>query len=128
MYTKKFRQEINATVCGIKNQIEQWHCGFRDNSSTDAHHAGKTIDITVTASHCRTLANGGSITLRDETLAFKKGIKTTVVKQKDFDDNGADLSDKYRNECDSYGWLNAKHLKATYKTSRLRYALLMAKL
>ena len=27
---------------------------------------------------------------------------------KDFDDDGADLSDKYRNECDSYGWVNRK--------------------
>ena len=69
----------------------------------DAHHAGrKTIDLTVTASQCRTLANGSSTTLKDKTLEFTKGIKTTVVKQKDFDDNAADLSNKYRKECDSY--------------------------
>ena len=30
------------------------------------------------------------------------------VKQKDFDSDGADLSDKYKNECDSYGWANRK--------------------
>ena len=75
----------------------------------DAHHTGgKTIDLTATASQCRTLAQGGSITLKDETLEFKKGVKTTVVKQKDFGDDGADLSDKYRNEGDSYGWVNRK--------------------
>ena len=75
----------------------------------DAHQAGGiTIDLTVTASQCRTLANGSSFTLKDGTLEFKKGIKTTVVKQKDFDDNGAVLSDKYRNECASYGWVNRK--------------------
>ena len=45
---------------------------------------------------------------KNETLKFKKGNKTTVVKQKDFDDNGADLSDQHRNECDSYGWVNRK--------------------
>ena len=45
---------------------------------------------------------------KDETLEFKKGVKTTVVKHKDFDDDGADLSDKYRNECNSYGWVNRK--------------------
>ena len=28
MYTKHFRQEINATVCRVKYQSEQWHCGF----------------------------------------------------------------------------------------------------
>ena len=75
----------------------------------DAHHTGGiTIDLTVTASQCRTLANGGSITFKDETLEFKKGIKTTVVKQKDFDNDGADLRYKYINECDSYGWVNRK--------------------
>ena len=75
----------------------------------DAHHTGGiTIDLTVKASQCRTLARGVSITLNDGTLEYKKGVKTTVVKHKDFDDDGADLSDKYRNECDSYGWVNRK--------------------
>ena len=65
----------------------------------DAHHTGGgTIDLTVTASQCRTLAKGSSITLKDETLEFKKGVKTTVVKQKDFDDDGADLSDKGKSQ------------------------------
>ena len=107
MYTKHFQQEINATVCRVKKQSEQWHCGFGDDLSMDAHQAGGiTIDLTVTASQCRTLANGVSITLKDETLEFKKGSKTTVVKRKDFNDNGADFSNNYRNECDLYGWVN----------------------
>ena len=101
MYTKHFRQEINATVFRVKYQSEQWHCVFGDDSSLDTHNTGGiTIDLTVTASQCRTLANGGSITLKDEKLEFKKGDKTTVLKQKDFDDEGADLSDKNRNDCD----------------------------
>ena len=63
MYTKHFRQGINATVFRVKYQSEQWHCGFRDVSSMDAHHTGGiTIDLTVTASQCRSLARGGSIT------------------------------------------------------------------
>ena len=104
MYTKHFRQEINAIVCRVKYQNEQWHCGFGDDSSMDAHHTGGiTIDLSVTASQCRTLARGGSITLKDQTLEFKNGVKTKVVKHKDFDHNAADLSDKYRKECDSYG-------------------------
>ena len=83
LYTKHFRQEINATVCRVKYQSEQWHCGFGDDSSMDAHHTGGvTIDLTVTASQCRTLAKGVSITLKDETLEFEKEVKTTVVKQK----------------------------------------------
>ena len=81
MYTKHFRQEINATICRVKYQSEQWHCGFGDDSIMDAHHSGRiTIDLTVTASQCRTLANGCSITLKDETLEFKMGVKATVVK------------------------------------------------
>ena len=74
----------------------------------DAHHAaGFTIDLTVTAPQCRTLSNGGSITLKDATLVFKKGTKTTVVKKK-LEDNGADRSEKYRIECNSYGWVNRR--------------------
>ena len=75
----------------------------------DAHHTGGiTKDLTVTASQCKTLARGGSIALKDEALEFKKRVKTTVVKHEDFDDDGADLSDKYRNECESYGCINRK--------------------
>ena len=60
MCTKQFRQELNAIVCKIKYQSEQWQCDFGDDSSMDGHHAGGiTIDLTVTASQCRTLANGG---------------------------------------------------------------------
>ena len=107
MYTKHFRQKTNATVCRVKHQGEQWHCGFVDDSNMHAHYTGGIpIDLTVTASQCRVLARRGSSTLKDETLGFKKGVKTTVVKQNCFDDAGADLSDKYRNECNSYGWVN----------------------
>ena len=109
MYAKHFRREINATVCRVKYQSEQWHCGFEDDSSMDAHHTGViTIDLTVTPSQCRTLAKGCSITSKEETLEFKKRVKITVVEHKYFDDGGVDLSDKYRNECDSYGWVNRK--------------------
>ena len=50
MYTKHFRQKINATVCSVKYQTEQRHCRFGDDSRVEAHHAGITIDLTVTAS------------------------------------------------------------------------------
>ena len=62
-YTKHLLQQINATVCRVKYQSEQWHCGFGDDSSMDAHHRGGiTIDLTVTAFQCKTLAKGCSIT------------------------------------------------------------------
>ena len=100
LYKKHFLQEINAIVCRVKFHSQQWHCGFEHDSSTHAHHAGITIDLTVTASQCRILANGGSMALKDETLEFNKGPKTTIVKQNDFDDKGKELSNKNRNECD----------------------------
>ena len=40
--------------------------------------------------------------------SFKKGVKTTVVKHKDCDNDGADLSDKNRNQCDPYRWINRR--------------------
>ena len=126
MYTKRFRQEINTTVGRVKYQSEQWHCGFGDDSCMDAHHTGRrTIDLTVTASQCKTLARGGSITLKDETLEFKKGVKTTVVKHKDFGDEGADLNDKRKIECNSYGWVNRKtfegHVQEVVLKVRTKY-------
>ena len=51
MYTKNFRQEINATICRVEYYSKQWHCGFGDDSSMDAHHSGGiTFDLTATAS------------------------------------------------------------------------------
>ena len=55
--SKHFQQEINATVWRVKYQSEQCHCGFGDDSSMDAHHAGITSDLTITASQCRTITN-----------------------------------------------------------------------
>ena len=40
IYKNFFRRKINATVCRDKNQSKQWHCGFGEDSSMDAHHAG----------------------------------------------------------------------------------------
>ena len=132
MYTQHFRLEINATACRVKYQSKQWHCGFGDDSSMDAHHTGGiVIDLTLTASQCRTLARGGSITLKHETLEFRKGVKTTLVEHEDFDDEGADLSDKYRNECDSLGWVNRKtfedHVQDVVPKVRTKYGKVMSK-
>ena len=80
--TKDFRQEISATVCRVKSHSEQWHCGFGDISDMDTHHAGGIIiDLTDTASQYSTLANGSSVTLKEETLELNKGNKRTAVKQ-----------------------------------------------
>ena len=51
MYTKPFRQEINATVRRVKYQSEQWHCGFGDNSSTDAKDPSTQYNSPVYRTH-----------------------------------------------------------------------------
>ena len=47
LYTKHFRKTINATMCSLKVQTEQWHCGHHDHSSIDFFHPGITSDVTL---------------------------------------------------------------------------------
>ena len=98
----------------------------------DAYHTGGIpIDLTVTASQCRTLAKGRSITLKKEALEFEKRVKPTVVKQKGFDNDGVILRDKYRNECNSYGWVNRRtfegHVQDVVLKVRTKHGKVMSK-
>ena len=45
------------------------------------------------------------------------------MKQKYLDDNGADLSDKDRNECDSYGWVSSKIFEGRVQDVTLKVLL-----
>ena len=58
MYAKHFRQQINATVCRVKYQSKQWHCGFGDHSSMDAYHARITKDLTPHSVSRQNLSEG----------------------------------------------------------------------
>ena len=51
MYTRHFRQEINATVRRVKYQSEQWHCAFGDDSSTDAKDPSTQYNSPVYRTH-----------------------------------------------------------------------------
>ena len=51
MYTKHFRQEIKATVCRVKYQSGQWHCGSRDDSSMDATNPSTHYNSPVYRTH-----------------------------------------------------------------------------
>ena len=51
MYTKHFRQEINATVCRVKYQSEQWHCGFGDHTSMDVKNPSTHYNSPVYHTH-----------------------------------------------------------------------------
>ena len=45
LYTKHFREELNATQCRIQHQREKWHCGHNDHSSIDHTIADITSDL-----------------------------------------------------------------------------------
>ena len=54
MYTKHLRQENNATICRVnynKNQTEQWHCGFGDDSSMEAKNTSTHYNSPVYRTH-----------------------------------------------------------------------------
>ena len=51
MYTKRFRQEIKATVCRVKYQSGQWHCGSGDDSSMDAANPSTHYNSPVYRTH-----------------------------------------------------------------------------
>ena len=51
MYTKHFQQEIKATVCRVKYQSGQWHCGSGDDSSMDATNPSTHYNSPVYRTH-----------------------------------------------------------------------------
>ena len=51
MFTKHFRQEINAKVCRVKYQSEQGHCGSGDNSGMDATNPSAHYNSPVYRTH-----------------------------------------------------------------------------
>ena len=52
LYTKHFREELNATKCRIRHQREKRHCGHNDHSSIDHTIAGITSDLVISPEQC----------------------------------------------------------------------------
>ena len=120
MYTKHFRQQTNATVCRVKYHSEQRHCVSGDDSGMDAHHAGIPIDLTVTASQCKIPANGRSNLFKRWNTRVHEGNQNNGSETKDFDDDGVNLSDKYKIELDSFGQVNHKTFEGHVQDVTLR--------
>ena len=99
LYTKHFRQELNATKCRKQHQREKWHCGHNDHSSIDHTIAGITSDLVKLPEHCRSLAKGKSIYLADQFLAVEYDTMNPIVK------TDGSTRDSNKNHCNVRGWI-----------------------
>ena len=100
LYTKHFRNELNATKCRIQHQREQWHSGHVDHSSIDQIVAGGTSDLIITPEHCRILAKGASINLPGHWIGAEWDTKIPVVKI------SGDPTGSNRNHCKTKCWIS----------------------
>ena len=100
LYTKHFRNELNATKCRIQHQREKWHCRHLDHSSIDHTIAVITTDLIISPEHCRTLAKGASINLQGHWIGAEWDTKTPVVKV------SGDTTGSNRNHCNTRGWIS----------------------
>ena len=75
LYTKHFRRTINATMCRVKHQSEEWHCGHNDHSSMSILHNGITSDISLSPETCKAMGEGKEVMIHGQPLKFKKGVK-----------------------------------------------------
>ena len=99
MYTKQFRNEINAIICRIKHQRNKLYCGMHDHTSMDIEQPQITSDIDLTAEPCKQETEGRSLNLFDHKLTFEKGKKETHHKWTGNVDGGN------RNEREGYEWI-----------------------
>ena len=99
LYTKHFREELNATKCRIQHQRKKWYCGHNDHSSIDHTIAGITIDLVISPEQCRSLAKRKSVYLADQFLAVEYDTKDPIVK------TDGSTSDDNRNHCNVREWI-----------------------
>ena len=99
LYTKHFREELNATKCRIQHQREKWHCGHNDQSSIDHTIAGITSDLVISPEQCRSLAKRKMTLLADQFLGVEYDRKNPIVI------TDGSMSDDNRNHFTSRGWI-----------------------
>ena len=117
LYTKHFRNELNATKCRVQHQREKWHCGHRDHSSNDHTFAEITSNIVISPEQCRTLAKGKDFTLHGHSINFGFDTKNPIVK------TYGDTSDDYKNECDRKGLITRDTFLPHMQTTTLKVTL-----
>ena len=109
LYTKLFREELNATKFQGQHLLDKWHCGHHDHSSIDHTTAGIMSDLVISLEHCQTLAKLKEFTLLDHSITFGFDTKNPIVK------TIGDTSDDCRNECEGNGWITRDTLPLTCK-------------
>ena len=75
LYTKHFLRTINATMCRVKHQSEEWHCGHHDHFSMSILHNGITSDLSLSPETCKAMGEGKEVIIHGQLLRFKKGVK-----------------------------------------------------
>ena len=114
LFSKHFREELNATKRRVQHQREKWHCRHFDHSSIDHTIAGITSDIVISPEQCRTLAKGKEITLLEHSMNFGLDTKIPIVK------TSGDTSNDYRNECEGKGWITRDTFFPHMQTTTLK--------
>ena len=99
LYTKHFREKVNATKCQVQHQRKKQHCAHHDHSSIGHTVAGITGDIVISPEQCRTLVKGKETTLPGHSIKFGFDTKNPIIK------TSGDISGDYRKECDGKGWI-----------------------
>ena len=117
LYTKHFREELNATKSRVQHQREKWHCGHHDHSSIDHTIAGITSDIFIYPEQCRIFAKRKEITLVGLSINFGFDTKNPIVKI------SGDTSDDYRIDCDGKGWSTRDTFLPHMQTTILKFTL-----
>ena len=75
LYTSHFRRIINATMCRVKHQSEEWHCCHHDHSSMSILHNGGTSDLSLSPGTCKAMGEGREVIIDGQSLKFTKSMK-----------------------------------------------------
>ena len=99
IYTKDFREKLNATKGRIQQQRQKWHCGHNDHSCIDHTIAGFASDQIISPEQCRSLAKGKIIHLADQLLGVEYDTKNPLAI------TDGSTSDNIWNHCKARGWI-----------------------
>ena len=81
LFTKTFREKLNATKCRIKHHMDKKQCGHLDYSSIDPSIAGINSDLFISTENSRNLGKGGNIKLQATGLMPRSQALKNFVTQ-----------------------------------------------
>ena len=120
LYTKHFRRTINATMCRVKHQSEEWHCGYHDHSSMSILHDGITSDLSLSPETCKAMGEGKEVIIHGQPLKFKKGVKQVQTRNAKYGKSWDGVRDPdTRNECKTGGWIKRETFESHIQDAEL---------